>query len=199
MSARKPLLIDAVDWLEQKPGDNLPAHDFHIGENGSADISQLPKFRAMAFHVVGKAPMVSSSVAWVDRIGTGVIALGGLIADAGLKLMRPSPLKNGERYVMHPGFSHFPDFSDGWRRVAPAGDLARIAFYCRIGEFLEIALHQPQRLPAIIANIDALTNARLTERAREVLTTGIDPGADDLWVTEIETRTTPTSQSSGDE
>lgn len=50
-----------------------------------------------------------------------------------------------------------------------------------MGEFMDISLHHPGRLAAIIANIDTLTNARLTERARAILVTGIDPGADDLW------------------
>lgn len=50
----------------------LPPHAFHIGENNQAHIGQLPSFRAMAFHVIGKAPMLTP-VIHADPIGAGCI------------------------------------------------------------------------------------------------------------------------------
>jgi hypothetical protein len=158
----------------------LPPHDFHIGENDHAHIGQLPSFRAMAFHVIGKAPMLTP-VIHADPIGAGVYHLGALIGDAALKLARPWPLDDGEAFAADPAQSMIRDIADSLP-LSPVAENVRFSFLCRMGEFLEIALHHPGRLPAIIANIDALTNARLTERAREVLLTGIDPGTSDLWV-----------------
>ena len=176
----KPLLMDVIDFLTQKPGDNLPLHGFHIGENNSAHIGQLPNFRAMAFHVIGKAPMLTPVIHF-DPIGMGVYSLGGLIGDAALKLLRPWPLDDAATFAADPAQSLILEIADALRPLSPAADNVRHSFFCRMGEFLEIALHHPGRLPAIIANIDALTNARLTERAREILTTGDDPGTSDLW------------------
>ncbi|MDP3494219.1 MAG: hypothetical protein Q8R82_13995 [Hyphomonadaceae bacterium] len=161
----------------------LPPHDFHIGENNSAHIGQLPNFRAMAFHVIGKAPMLTP-VIHADPIGAGVYSLGALIGDATLKLLRPWPLYGNDAFAADPAQSLILDIVDTMMPLSPGADGVRFSFICRMGEFLEIALHHPGRLPAIIASIDALTNARLTERARETLITGIDPGASDLWIEE---------------
>ncbi|MDK9704011.1 MAG: hypothetical protein OEL20_12815 [Sulfuritalea sp.] len=158
----------------------LPPHDFHIGENNHAHIGQLPSFRAMAFHVIGKAPMLTP-VIHVDPIGMGVYSLGALIGDAALKLLRPWPLYGSDAFAADPAQSLILDIAD-LLPLPPVATGVRFSFICRMGEFLEIALHHPGRLPAIIANIDALTNARLTERARETLLTGIDPGVSDLWI-----------------
>lgn len=158
----------------------LPAHDFHIGENSRAHIDQLPNFRAMAFHVIGKAPRPTPAVP-IDAFGMGPYVLGHFIGDAVLKLLRPWPVYGADGFAADPAQGLIEDIADGLLPVSPAADAVRGAFHCRIGELLEIALHQPGRLPAIIANIDALTNARLTERARAILLTGCDPGAADLW------------------
>lgn len=157
----------------------LPPHDFHIGENNHASINQLPSFRAMAFHVIGKAPMLTP-VIHADPIGAGVYSLGALIGDAALKLARPWPLYGNDAFAADPAQSLILDIADGLP-LSPGAEDVRFSFICRVGEFLEIALNHPGRLPAIISNIDTLTNARLTERARAILTTGCDHGADDLW------------------
>lgn len=180
MSERKPLLIDGADFLAQAAGDSLPPHDFHIGENNQAHIGQLPSFRAMAFHVIGKAPMLTP-VIHADPIGAGVYSLGALIGDAALKLLRPWPLYGSEAFAADPAQSLILDIADGLLPLSPAAEPVRFAFLCRMGEFMDIATHHPGRLAAIIASIDALTNARLTERARAILTTGNDPGVNDLW------------------
>ena len=159
----------------------LPPHDFHIGENNHAHIGQLPNFRAMASHVIGKAPMLTP-VIHADPIGAGVYSLGALIGDAALKLLRPWPLYGNDAFATDPAQTLILDIADGLLPLPPAAEGVRFGFLCRVAEFLEIALNHPGRLPAIIANIDALTNERLTERARETLLTGIDPGASDLWV-----------------
>lgn len=163
------------------PGGTLPPHDFHIGENNHADIGQLPNFLAMAFRVVGKGPLLTP-VIHEDPIGRGVYSLGGLIGDAALKLLRPWPLYGSDAFTPDPAQSLILDIADVMLPLSPGMEGVRFSFICRMGEFLEIALHHPGRLPAIIANIDALTNARLTERARETLITGIDPGESDLWI-----------------
>ena len=160
----------------------LPPHDFHIGENNHAHIGQLPNFRAMAFHVIGKAPMLTP-VIHADPIGAGVYSLGALIGDAALKLLRPWPLYGSDAFAADPAQMLILEIADALP-LSPVAENVRSSFICRMGEFLEIALHHPGRLVAIIANIDALTNARLTERARGILATGIDPGADDLWSSE---------------
>lgn len=177
MSQRPPILT-ACD--SGNPGDNLPSHDFHIGENNSAHIGQLPSFRAMAFHVLGKAPFPTPAVP-VDSFGMGPYVLGRFVGDATLKLLRPWPVYGADPFVADPSQGLIEDIADGLLPLSPASDAVRCSFYCRIGEFLEIALHQPGRLTAIVANIDALTNARLTDRARAILLTGDDPGHADLW------------------
>lgn len=158
----------------------LPDHTFRIGENNEARAGQLPNFRYMGFHVIGKAPapMPDGSV---DTLGMGVFALGGLICDACLKLARPWPLAPGGRFSADPAQGLIVDIADVLLPIEPKAGAVRAIFLYRLGEFLEIVLHQPERLPVIIANVDALTNARLEERARAILTTGIDPGAADLW------------------
>jgi hypothetical protein len=157
----------------------LPPHGFRIGENNHASISQLPSFRAMALHVVGKAPMLTP-VIHADPIGAGPYSLGALIGDAALKLLRPWPLYGNDAFAADPSQSLILEIADALP-LSPVAENVRWSFLCRVGEFLEIALNHPGRLPAIIANIDNLTNARLTERARETLLTGIDPGTNDLW------------------
>lgn len=176
MVERPPFLVGIEDFLN-KPTP-LPDHTFRIGECGHANAGQFPNFRYMAFHVIGKAPMPDGSV---DTLGMGIFALGGLIGDACLKLARPWPLAPGERFVADPAQGLIVEIADGLLPLSPAAAAVRGAFLCHMGEFLEIVLHQPGRLPAIIANVDALTNARLTERAAAILRTGVDPGAADLW------------------
>lgn len=162
----------------------LPPHDFHIGENNHAHIGQLPNFRAMAFHVIGKAPVLTP-VTHADWVGMGACSLGALIGDAALKLMRPWPCYGSNAFAADPLNSLILDIADGLLPLSPAATDVRVSFIWRMSEFLDIALHHPGRLPAIIAAIDALTNARLTKRARETLTTGIDPGSADLWVSNV--------------
>lgn len=162
------------------PSNTLPRHDFHIGESNHASISQLPNFRAMALHVIGKAPMMTP-VIHADPIGAGVYSLGALIGDAALKLLRPWPLYGNDAFAADPAQTLILDIADGLLPLPSAAEGARFSFLCRMTEFLEIALNHPGRLPAIIANVDKLSNERLTERARETLLSGIDPGTDDLW------------------
>lgn len=183
MTDRKPLLMDAADFLAARPGENLPPHAFHIGENGSVNTKQLPNFRAMAFHVIGKAPMLTPVIRF-DPVGLGPYALGVLIGDAALKLFRPWPEDAGDAWELDPACGTILDIADGLLPLSPAAEGVRCAFVSRIAEFVEIALHRPAQLRAIIGNIDALTNARLTERARQILATGNDPGAADLWIEE---------------
>lgn len=180
MTKRAPVLVSVVEFLMQKPSDNLPPHDFHIGENNHAHVRQLPNFRLMALHVIGKAPLTTPAVP-VDPFGMGPYYLGGFIGDAALKLLRPWPLYGADPFAADPAQGLIEDIADGLLPLTPAAEAVRASFLCRIGEFLEIALHLPGWLPEIIANIDALTNARLTERARAILITGIDPGTGDLW------------------
>lgn len=178
MVKRPPFLVGIEDFLN-KPTP-LPEHAFHLGEDGHANVGQFPNFRYMAFHVIGKAPAPMPD-GTVDTLGMGIFALGGLIGDACLKLARPWPLAPGDRFVADPAQGLIVEIADGLLPLSPKADAVRGAFLCRMGEFLEIVLHQPERLPAIIANVDALTNARLTERAAAILRTGVDPGAADLW------------------
>ncbi len=174
MVKRPPFLV-GIDEFLSKPIP-LPDHVFRIGEDTEVHIGQFPNLRAMAFYVIGRGsiPLPGGEV---DLTGTGPFALGTLIGDAYLKMARP--------------WVHTPD---EWRSagaidivenvllpLSPRACQTRAAFLYRLGEFIDLALHQPERLPAIIANIDALTNARLTERAAAILRTGVDPGAADLW------------------
>lgn len=178
MVKRPPFLVGIEDFLS-KPSP-LPDHVFRIGEDNEAHVGQLPNFRYLAFRAIGKAPapMPDGSV---DTTGLGIHALGRLIGDACLKLARPWPLAPGEQFAVAPAQGLIVEIADGLLPLSPKSDAVRPDFLFRMGEFLGIALRQPERLPAIIANIDALTNVRLTERAREILNTGIDPGAADLW------------------
>lgn len=161
----------------------LPDHAFHIGENDESHIGQFPNLHAMALYVVGKAPaqMPDGSI---DPEGMGMYALGRLIGDAHFKLMRPWPTSTTEWFKLMqsgPDDSHIEIVADVMLPRSPRASAVRVAFLYRIGAFLDIALHWPGRMQAIIAALDALTNERLTERARAILETGIDPGADDLW------------------
>lgn len=180
MNAQRVSLMNAGDWLAEAPGDNLPRHDFHIGEDDEASIKQLPNLRTMAFHVVGRAPITTSAIA-SDPVGTGSYALGAFVGDAALKLLRPWPVASTDVVEIDTAQFIIGEIGDGLLPLSPAAEEVRVAFLFRLGEFLEIALNQPQRLPEIVAKIDALTNARLTERARAILTRGEDPGAGDLW------------------
>lgn len=182
MPNQSPLLVDAMDWLA-KPFP-LPPHDFHIGEDNSANIGQFPNLRPLAFFVIGKAPLPPLPDGTIDTWGTGTYALGSLIADAHLKLMRPWAMNATEwQELANSGLdgNEIEAIADVLLPLSPKARPVRFAFLSRIGEFLDIALHRPDRLPSIIAAIDALTNERLTQRARAILETGIDPGACDLW------------------
>ncbi|MBI5786586.1 MAG: hypothetical protein HZA64_14120 [Rhodocyclales bacterium] len=161
----------------------LPDHEFHIGENDEAHIGQFPNLRSMALHVVGKAPaqMPDGSI---DPEGMGMYALGQLIGDAHFKLMRPWPTSSTEWFGLlqsGPDNSQIDIIADAMLPLSLRASTVRVVFLYRVGAFLDIALHWPERLPAIIAALDALTNERLTERARAILETGTDPGAGDLW------------------
>lgn len=157
----------------------LPDCTFHIGEGDSAHIGQFPNLRLMAFYAIGKAP-VPMADGEVDTLGMGPFALGFLIGDAHLKLMRPVPI-SPEQWVSCADAGDIASIIDLGLPLSPKADATRAAFLYRVGEFADIALHQPSRLPEIIDRIDALTNARLTERAQAILQTGIDPGMADLW------------------
>ena len=154
----------------------LPQHAFKIGNDGYACIGQLPNFRPMVSYVVGKAPLFDG-----DGVGGGPTVLGSFIADAALKFLRPWPVTDGAQFKSDPAQSLLADIEARLRPTPPVGELARDAFFCRIGEFMQIAVNRPCMLTDLAASIDRLTNERLTERAAAILATGIDPGADDLW------------------
>lgn len=153
-----------------------PACDFHIGEGDTAHFGQFPNLRLLTLYAIGKAPMELPGGA-IDTLGLAPFSLGALIGDACLKMLRPWPLAGGDRGP----FSEISSVIDLMLPLSPKAAATREAFLLRLGEFMVIGLHQPDRLQAIIASIDALTNARLTERARAIMDTGIDPGANDLW------------------
>jgi len=178
MTERKPLLQDVTAFLSARH-NTLPDHVFRIGEGGEAHVGQLPNLRAMAFHVIGKAP-VPLAGGYVDTLGMGPYALGSLIGDAHLKLMRPWPAADGD-WFPRADAGYLLAIADGMMPLSPKADAVRAAFLYRLGEFMDIALHRPELLPGIAARLDTLTNERLTERARGILETGIDPGATDLW------------------
>jgi len=184
MVERSPYLVGLDDFLAGADTPRfLPDHAFHIGENDAAHIGQFPNLRAMAFYVVGKAPLPLPD-AHVDFTGMGVAALGGLIGDAYLKLIRPWPASQIEwGQCEQPGAddSDIEIIADAMLPLSPRASTVRVAFLHRVGAFADIALHCPERLPSIVAALDVLTNARLTERARTILETGIDPGTADLW------------------
>jgi hypothetical protein len=161
----------------------LPDHAFHIGENNESHIGQFPNLRAMALYVVGKNPLQMPD-GYSDPEGMGVWALGGLIGDAHLKLMRPWPTSTTEWFQLTqsgPDDNHIEIIADAMLPLSPMASTVRVAFLYRIGAFLDIALHWPARMQAVAVAVDALTNERLTERAEAILETGIDPGAEDLW------------------
>lgn len=174
------LLVDCAGPIPQGFNGRLPAHDFHIGEGGVVHLGQLPNFRYMVFHAIGKAPMPLPD-GQVDTLGTGPFALGRLIGDAYLKVTRPGPLPPDALLDTTLAGGNIDDIADVLLPLSPRAKYTRAAFLARVEEFIEIALNYPEHLPPIIANLDALTNERLTERAREILTTGIDPGDNDLW------------------
>lgn len=179
---KRPAFLVDMDAPQGNP-PSLPDHVFRIGENGHAGIDQFPNLRQMAFHVVGKAPRPLPD-GKADTWGMGTYALGLLIGDAHFKLMRPwvtSPAEWRELMGSGQDSNEIAGIADGLLPLSPPAEPVRDAFLHRIGEFLDIALHRPDRLPSIIAAIDALTNERLTQRARAILETGIDPGANDLW------------------
>lgn len=178
MTERKPLLQDGAAFLSARRSA-LPNHVFRIGESGEAHVGQLPNLRAMAFHVIGKAP-VPPAGGYVDTLGMELYALGSLIGDAHLKLMRPWPATAGD-WFPRADAGYLLAIADGMMPLSPKADAARAAFLYRLGEFMDIALHRPVLLPGVVVRLDALTNERLTERARGILETGIDPGAADLW------------------
>lgn len=185
MVSRPPFLVSLDDFMA---GDHLPGnlldYAFRIGEGGEAGIDQLPNLRTMAFYVIGKAPAPPTD-GRIDTVGMGPGALGGLIGDAYLKLKRPWPTVSAQ-WETYADAGEVGDIIDRLLPLSPKADAVRVAFLYRVGEFVDIALRHPDRMPAIIAALDALTNARLTERARVILETGIDPGADDLWPTSAE-------------
>jgi len=177
MVSRPPLLVDIDDFMG-KPLP-LPDHTFRIGDGGEAHVGQFPNLRVMAFYVVGKAP-VPLPGGEVDTLGMGPFALGALIGDAHLKLMR-SPQLSPDQWELWADVGEIAAIIDTMLPLSPKADAVRAAFLYRVGEFMDLALHRPELLPEIIARLDALTNERLTERARAILETGIDPGTDDLW------------------
>jgi hypothetical protein len=149
------------------PAGPIPNCQFRIERHHAhANMEKLPSLRAMAFHM---------------NDGFGSAALGFFFGDVALKLLRPFPVYGRDLFAADPNQTLILNIADGLLPYSPAASVTRTAFLSRLGEFLEIALNQPGRLPAIISNIDALTNVRLTERARTILMTGRDPGADDLW------------------
>ena len=156
---------------------------FHIGEGFTAHLGQFPNLRLLTLCTIGKAPIELPGGA-IDTLGLGPFSLGALIGDACLKLLRPWPVGAGERHRDRGPFSEISSVIDLMLPLSPKAAATREAFLFRLGEFVNIGLHQPDLVPGIIANIDALTNARLTERAQAIVDTGIDPGADDLWSSE---------------
>lgn len=183
MAERSPLLVSFNDFMADGERPRfLPDHVSRIGEGGEAHVDQLPNLRAMAFHVIGKAPAPRVD-GIVDALGMGVYALGAFIGDVHLKLMRPWSA-GPEQWEAHGDAGDIAGIIDLLLPLSPKASAVREAFLYRVGEFMDIALHRSEWLPAIIAALDRLTNERLTERARAILEIGIDPGAGDLWPTE---------------
>ena len=177
MVDRPRYLVRRDEFLSNR---QLPSHEFHIGEDDHASITQLPPFRPMSFFVIGKdqRPVPGSDF---DPLGLGVIALGVLMADALFKLMRPWPLRAGQTFIPDAAGNYVDEIGDSLSPLTGKTEYVKHAYLSRVCELLDIGLHRPDQLLAIIARIDGLTNARLTERARVILETGIDPGCDDLW------------------
>jgi hypothetical protein len=162
----------------------LPSCEFRIGEGLTpAHLGQFPNLRLLTLSAIGKAPMELLDGA-VVTLGLGPLSLGVLIADAYLKLLRTRGQDDDELHGDGEPFSEIASVIDLMLPLSPKAWATREIFLRRVGEFGEIALLHPERLLSIIANVDALTNARLTERARAIVTTGVDPGADDLWLNE---------------
>lgn len=160
---------------------HLPRYSFHIGESNSASLSQLPAFRPMAIFAVNKKPMPLSD-GTVDITQLGAYPLGVLIADALFKLMRPWPLPIDQWFLPGTGENYIDDIGDSLKPLSPQTEGVRYTFLSRVCELLDISLRCPDKLPSILANIDALTNERLACRAHSILLTGVDPGYADLWV-----------------
>lgn len=169
------------------PPPPIPSCRFRIGEDGEAGIWQFPNLRLLSFYVIGKGPMAPMVLpsGRADNIGMAQYALGALIADACLKLWHPWADEAGEHLAVENPFDDIETVIDVLLPVSPRACFIRTAFLCRLAEFINVMLHQPDRLPAIITAIDTLTNARLTKRARAILSTGIDPGSADLWVSNV--------------
>ncbi len=162
----------------------FPSCEFRIGEgHAPAHLGQFPNLRLLTLSAIGKAPMELPDGA-VDTLGLGPVSLGVLIGDAYLKLLRTRGQQDQGLHCDVEPLSHISSVIDLMLPLSPRAWATRETFLRRVNEFGKIALLHPGRLPAIIANVDALTNARLTERARAIVTTGIDPGADDLWLSE---------------
>lgn len=158
----------------------IPSCEFHLGEGSTAaHLGQFPNLRLLTLCVSSKAAMEFEDGV-TDFVSPASLALGVLIGDACLKLLRIRPraandLQGGE--IM----SEIGSVIDLMLPLSSYAWATREAFLFRFGEFAHIALHHPCRLTSIIANVDSLTNDRLTERARAIVATGIDPGAADLW------------------
>lgn len=175
----RPLFLQGLDDSSDGYG-GLPSHQFSIEHLwAAANIERLPNFRLMVIYTIGKFPV--QSPVCIDKMGRGPATLGFFFGDVVLKLARPYPVYGSQPFVADPNQGLLLDIADGMMPLSPATSLTWTAMLERVGEFLEIALNQPRRLPAIITSIDALTNERLTERARAILLTGDDPGYADLW------------------
>lgn len=179
MVKRNLYLVQLDEALDAQP---LPDCAFRIGEGDSAGICQFPNLRALVFRTIGKAPMPTPA-APSDEVGMGLHALGRLVADAYLKLSRPWQRSATDWLGCFESAAplELEAIADGLLPLSPSVEAVRSAYLSRIDEFIGIALHMPNHLPGIVARIDLLTNERLTERARAILETGIDPGEADLW------------------
>lgn len=171
---------------QARPGDEagkgraLPDCRFRIGEGDAAEVGQLPDLASLVRFSAGRGARVLPGNQ-VDAFCMAPVALGTLLGDAVLKLVRPWALSSGARHAADPAQTIIGDVFERLAGMGNASWWTRMAYFCRIGEFLEVVLHQPDQVPGIVANLDAMTNARLEARCRAVMDTGEDPGIGDLW------------------
>lgn len=137
-----PLLRAAPSWLIERW---RPVLRFRIGLNDSARLDQLPNGEDFP----NEYPTDDPGAAWALREVLGI---------ACLKLFRPRGDDGGAHIRLDPAGGWLPDFES----LGYAMDGAHLA---PLGRALEMALCAPERLPVLLARLDALDNHALHEMA----------------------------------
>lgn len=149
---------ETVQTSAQMPGDT-PSRlllrwrhvlRFRIGEGGEASLDQLPNAK--------KFP--KAFPATDDRYA--VHCLGEVLGVAALKLQRPWAMPAGERFEIDPTGEWLEGLANVANATAPAGVWV-------LGIVVNIALRAPERLPELIARLDALTNDDLHRMAMDAV------------------------------